>query len=130
MIETTKIGVIGDNTWANKFVNEYLLGDVDEKFILQRQFNYVRLPFIDIIKLPISESIRGYKFDRIYVQEGIDIDTYNHIITSLKRKRKQITIVKEEKVKCITYKEKSPYCYYAAAIDTESDEAKYVEANK
>ena len=77
-----KIGIyFKDYNWAKRYFN-YLLKTKDIIYTRKNNHGF----FIQyankntVIFIVANDSARGYRFDKIYLQDGIDLDTYHSII--------------------------------------------------
>lgn len=65
-----------DEFWLEDFLNE-LLKNIPEDIIIRKEKDCVRLKDGTFIKAVRANSdARGHKFDKIFMQSGIDEDTY------------------------------------------------------
>ena len=65
-----------DEFWLEDFLNE-LLRNIPEDIIIRKEKDCVRLKDGTFIKAVRANSdARGHKFDKIFMQSGIDEDTY------------------------------------------------------
>ena len=65
-----------DKFWLEDFLNE-LLKNIPEDIIICRGKDYIRLKDETFIKaVKVNSNARGHKFDKIFMQSGIDEDTY------------------------------------------------------
>lgn len=65
-----------DEFWLEDFLNE-LLKNIPEDIIIRKEKNCVRLKDGTFIKAVRANSdARGHRFDKIFMQSGIDEDTY------------------------------------------------------
>ena len=65
-----------DEFWLEDFLNE-LLRNIPEDIIICRGKDYIRLKDETFIKaVKVNSNARGHKFDKIFMQSGIDEDTY------------------------------------------------------
>ena len=65
-----------DKFWLEDFLNE-LLKNIPEDIIIRREKDFIILKdgtFIRAVKA--NSGARGHKFDKIFMQSGIDEDTY------------------------------------------------------
>ena len=97
-----KIGIyFKDYKWAKRYFN-YLLETKD--IIYTRESNhkfFIQYANKDTATFVIAnDSARGYRFDKMYLQDGIDLDTYQCIIAPKLLHRQQINtpiqIIKEQ----------------------------------
>ena len=102
-----KIGIyFKDHKWG-KHVADAIFTNKDENIFIRGYQSSYKFHFefkdvtIDII--PVINSSRGYKFDMIYLQDGIDIDAYSTIILPclmyhMKSDIPPIKILKDEEI--------------------------------
>ena len=65
-----------DEFWLEDFLNE-LLRNIPEDIIIRKEKDYVRLKDETFIKaVKVNSNARGHNFDKIFMQSGIDEDTY------------------------------------------------------
>lgn len=97
-----KIGIyFKDYNWAKRYFN-YLLETEDIVYTKENKFNFfIQCANKDTITfVRANDSARGYRFDKIYLQDGIDLDTYCCIIAPKLVHRYQtdtpIQVIKEQ----------------------------------
>ena len=65
-----------DEFWLEDFLNE-LLKNIPEDIIIRKEKDCVRLKDGTFIKaVRVNSNAKGHKFDKIFMQSGIDEDTY------------------------------------------------------
>ena len=65
-----------DKFWLEDFLNE-LLKNIPEDIIIRREKDCIRLKDGTFIKaVRANSNAKGHKFDKIFMQSGIDEDTY------------------------------------------------------
>ena len=62
-----------DEFWLEDFLNE-LLRNIPEDIIIYRKKDCIKLKDGTFIR--VNSKVRGYKFDKIFMQSGIDEDIY------------------------------------------------------
>ena len=81
-----RIGVYyKDEFWLEDFLNE-LLRNIPEDIIIRKEKNYIKLKDETSIKavkaVRANSNTRGHKFDKIFMQPGIDENPYDIYIRS------------------------------------------------
>ena len=77
-----KIGIyFKDYNWAKRYFN-YLLETKDIIYTKENNHKlFIQYANKDTVTFVIAnDSARGYRFDKMYLQDGIDLDTYRCII--------------------------------------------------